>query len=135
MTLTQGVRALVRGELGCVCPDEVFETVEILKAAPRLDGLPGDYLIEIGNRLLLLVIHTTPWEEVSQHLQALLDKGRGMRDTKGLNRFRLVVVSAHTETARTSLLRRFAGLDGRDERLHLHVIAPSGLPQVDVDGD
>ncbi len=134
MTQPQGVRDFVRDELGCGCPEEVFEAVQVFEPPRHLDGLPGDYLMEIGHRLLILVVHTTPWETVLQHLPALVDSGRDMREAQGLNRFRLVVASADTKTARHRLSRRFAALAGGDARLHLHVIAPSGLPQVDVEG-
>ncbi len=47
--------------------------------------------------------------------------GRKERDSRGLNRFRLVIVPDDVSEEQ-SLMRRFKELNDKDERLHLHVI-------------
>jgi len=116
------VKHLVRSELGCACPDRVFERIDIREASSRFADLPGDYLIGVGNRLLLLVISSACWREVAARLEHLFRRGRELRDAQGFNRFRLVVAVAEVAAARAELAERFAALPDRDDRMHLHVI-------------
>lgn len=116
------VKHLVRFELGCACPDQVFERIDILEASSRFADLPGDYLIAVGNRLLLLVISSASCWEVAARLERLFMRGRELRDSEGFNRFRLVVAVAEVAAARAELAERFAALPDRDDRMHLHVI-------------
>lgn len=124
---SSAVRRFVRGTLGCSCPDEVFETIDVVKSPPWFEGLPGDYLLAIGNRLLVLVISTRRWEDVLQDLEELFLRGRELRDTEGFNRFRLVVATPDVEAARPVLMAQFDSLSHLDKRLHLHVILTGGL--------
>jgi len=116
------VKHLVRSELGCACPEQVFEHIEILSASARFAGLPGDYLIAVGNRLLLLVISSSSWREVLQQLERLCVRGRELRDALGFNRFRLVVGVPELTAARAALVEHFDAAVDHDERMHLHVI-------------
>ncbi len=126
------IKHFVRRELGCACPDQVFDSIDVLDAPPRFPGLPGDYLIAIGHRLLILVIGTRSWQEVAPCLEQLFSRGRDIRDAEGFGRFRLVVVTGDIEVARPALAKLFDALTETDDRVYLHVIAPEGLPALDA---
>lgn len=126
-TAFPGVKQLVRSELGCACPEAVFEHIDALETSRCFAGLPGDHLFAIGNRLLLLVISSSPWQEVLGQLESLFMRGRELRDREGLHRFRLVVAAPDTDAAQAALELCFRASPNRDDRMHLHVIAPQTL--------
>ena len=127
-TLDSDIRHLVRGELGCTCPDEVFDSVDVQHAPYHFHGLPGDCLIVIGERLLVLLIYSGHWQEVSDNLHSLWTRGRELRDSGGFNRLRIVVAAADKELAEAVLNKQFSALPSMDDRIHLHIIAPEALP-------
>lgn len=127
-TLFSVIKHFVRDELGCACPDEVFETMDVQHTPSRFGGLPGTCLIVIGNRLLVLLISTGQWQEVSRYLESLVSRGRELRDAEGFNRIRFVVATPDHEVAEALLTEQFGGLPSMDDRIHLHIIAPEGLP-------
>lgn len=127
-TLNLSIKHFVRGELGCACPDEVFETMDVQFPPSRFEGLPGDCLIVIGKRLLVLLISAGHWQDVSGNLEHLVSRGRELRDAEGFNRIRFVVATADHEVAEAVLMEQFAALPSLDDRIHLHIIAPEGLP-------
>jgi len=121
------LKHLVRSQLGCTCPEQVFERVEVLQSEACLAGLPGDCLLGIGNRLLLLVISSCGWQQVLLQLEPLSRRGRDLRDRHGYNRFRLVVGTAQVAAAEAALRERWRTLPDQDDRLHLHVIDRAAL--------
>ena len=121
------LKQLVRDRLGCTCPEAVFERVEVLQSDTCLAGLPGDCLLAIGNRLLLLVIGSCGWQQVLQQLEPLSRRGRELRDRHGYNRFRLVVGTGQVAAAEAALRERWRTLPDQDDRLHLHVIDRAAL--------
>ena len=127
-TLNSSIKHFVRSELGCACPDEVFETIDVQYSPRRFHGLPGDCLMVIGGRLLVLLIYTTHWQDVSRNLESLLNRGRALRDSEGFNRIRFVVAAADNELTEAVLMEQFSALPAKDDRTHLHIIAPEGLP-------
>ncbi len=133
------VKRLVRSELGCACPDHVFERIEFLPASFGFAGLPGDHLIAVGNRLLLLVVSSSTWQEVLDQLEGLCTSGRQLRDAQGFNRFRLVVAVPKVAVAWAALAGPFDAAVDHDDRMHLHVIcsevlAAHGLVSDDANG-
>jgi len=127
-TLFSSIKHFIRGELGCACPDEVFETMDVQHAPPRFEGLPGDCLIVVAKRLLVLLIATEHWQDVSCNLESLVSRGRELRDGGGFNRIRFVVATPDHEAAEAVLMEQFSALPLLDDRIHLHLIAPEGLP-------
>ena len=127
------IKYFVRSELGCACPDEVFAVTEVQPAPPCFEGLPGDRLIVIGRRLLVFLIDTGHWRDVSRHLASLVSRGRELRDAGGFNRIRFVVATPDKAAAETVLREQFGGLPLLDDRIHLHVISPEGLPALPPD--
>ena len=127
-TLFSSIKHFIRDGLGCACPDEVFETMDVQHAPSRFEGLPGDCLIVIGKRLLVLLIDAGHWQDVSRHLDGLVSRGRELRDAEGFNRIRFVVATRDNEAAEPVLMEQFGDLPSLDDRLHLHVIRPEELP-------
>jgi len=134
-TFFSNIKHFVRGELGCACPDEVFATMDVQRAPARFEGVPGDCLIVIARRLLILLINTGHWQDVSRHLESLVDRGRELRDAEGFNRIRFVVVTRDTATAEPVLMEQFGGLPSLDDRIHLHVIRPERVPVLSTEAD
>jgi hypothetical protein len=111
------IAAFVKGALGCACPEEVFDRIEVLRHA-EAGGFPLEARMVIGGRLLVYIARA-PEEAV---LRGLAIAGRRDRDAHGLNRFRLVVVSDGFDSRGGALAEEFASALGGDEKAHLHVI-------------
>jgi len=126
--VNSSIKHFVRHDLGCGCPDEVFETIDVQYAPSGFAGLPGDCLIVIGTRLLVLLIVTVHWPEVSRNLESLVNRGRELRDGGGFNRFRIVLATPEPTAAQAALMEQFGDLPSLDDRVHLHIIAADGLP-------
>ncbi len=87
--------------LGCGCPSEVFRQV---RTRPEFCP-PFEAAAVVGGRLLVAVSRNASPE--------LLEHGRLIRDTEGLNRFRLLVLGP-----RPAALPSW--LDGLPDRIHCH---------------
>lgn len=120
------IEQFVRGVLGCGCPAAVFRSVTLEDNPPDFADLAPARLIRIGGRLLVLLLETRGQDALALPLEQLFVRGRQLRDAEGCNRFRLVV--AAPAAVHQSLADRFSGLDGLDERLHLHVVTSGQLP-------
>jgi hypothetical protein len=120
------IKRLVREDLGCTCPAEVFERIEEDQVA--LPGLaePGRR-IAIGGRLLVYLIAAEDAGQALASFPAWVSAGRAERDAASMNRLRLVVVTARPETLAPALHAEFEALPDRDERIHLHVLAPAAI--------
>jgi len=128
--LRQQIEPFLRNELGCRCPDEVLLDIRVVDKPSAFAGLPVDYALEIGGRLLVVVCLPGPCSEISGQLEALVHQGRQARDQGGLNRFRLVVPALDQGVAAQELQNRCSALTGGDGRTHLHVVAPAALPSI-----
>lgn len=112
----------VRNTLGCDCPEEVSRTIACAPAVYLREGVVLDCAVTIGNRLLVYVFSPTNPADIQQHLAFLVSTGKRERDTRGLNRFRLVMVTDNGEDP--ALLESiFDTLKGNDEKVHLHLIS------------
>jgi hypothetical protein len=128
-TLTDAVKRFVRDELGCTCPASVFETVDIVRSPAWFSGLPADYLLAIGNRLLVLVVRAGTGEDPQSSIEQLLLRGRALRERGGYNRFRLVIETPASATPRP-LPPSCRALLSSDARLHVHYVPAGGLPRL-----
>ncbi len=124
------IEKFVRETLGCTCPSEVFEFIELERNPVRFGNLQQGYLLSIGKKLLIYVIEVKDLALLKVKLKQIFRWGCKRRDAEGFNRFRLVVTTAEIEPTRQMLLQQFDALIDTDERLHLHVITPDQLPEV-----
>ncbi len=128
---TRTVHILVRDILGCGCPDDVFENIQV--GRPRLfkdwKG-PVSLQILVGWRLLVSLVDAGTLNHITEDCQALLEEGRMFRDKRGLNRFRLVLVG-HVES---HVVHQLEDLAARvDEKVHVHVVPLEAMPNVNRD--
>lgn len=119
------IKYFVREQLGCACPDDVFENITVTEQSDIFSSANTVY--EIGGRLFVAVIVPADWNEISIQLGKLFVDGKQFRDQHGYNRFRLVIVTDDDE-ADKDLQRIFNDLPGIDDKMHLHVIKPGRLP-------
>jgi hypothetical protein len=127
------LRRFIRGVLGCGCPDEVLRHIRVAAAPPGLDDLPLHRTVNVGGRLLVVVVREPDPGELAERLDELIPRLVGLRDAEGFNRVRLVVTAAHAGGTETVLTEAFAAVAGSDDRVHLHVITPARLPPLTVD--
>jgi hypothetical protein len=120
------IREFVRKQLGCSCPDEVFNHIRVTRQPDIFANLPVDYLLEIGNRLLIAV-SSRKIESISGSLHQIIDTARQYRDSRRFNRFRMVVASSDSE-AISALQSDFESLVDKDNKLHLHGVDAALLP-------
>ena len=133
----RSIRDFVRTELGCACPPEAFQQVEVGPAPAALAGPGRRHLVAIGGRLLLLVVEVESLQHVASEVAALLEGGRSLREAHGYNRFRLVLAVPGVETD----ARRQPGdnepdkafeVDLPDDRTYLHIVPSERLPDLEA---
>jgi hypothetical protein len=126
------LQGFIRDTLGCGCPDAVLRRIEPLVEPDSLAGVPVLLALDVGGRLLVALVEDSALADDAGALHDALEAGRRLRDVRGMNRFRLVVVSdavEGVESRRRSLATRARF---HDERVHLHVIGPRDLPEIDM---
>ena len=125
------IKSFVQKDLGCGCPDEVFSTIQIEKDPDALNGLPIDYIITIGNRLLIgICLCENPDTGFIKDIKQSLAAGKQLRDKNDFNRFRLVVVSDVNESILEKVWKEYEKFGGLDDRVHLHLLRPSMIPAI-----
>jgi hypothetical protein len=122
------IKHFIQHALGCSCPEEVFQSIDVRSNLRLSSFITLDSAIIIGNRLLVSIAEGGSAGCIEEHLPALVAAGRKERDEKGLNRFRLVLVFDDPEKVRPGVERQFEELRGSDEKVHLHVISRKDFP-------
>jgi hypothetical protein len=122
------VKRFVRSELGCSCPDEVFNNIHLIQHATAFAAAHKVY--DIGGRLLVVMCLPDESREIEKQFGQLVDSGRKYRDEHGYNRLRFVVVTDDNKLAEI-LHGFFNSLSSVDAKMHLHVIEPQSLPADD----
>jgi hypothetical protein len=114
------IKTFVRDTLKCGCPDNVFNDVRIgLPSLYNTHSVKGGLEILIGGRLLVAVVPYKSVRNPDTDIPLMLKKGRNVRDDKGFNRFRLVLVGV-TDTAKRKELQGMTTM--LEERLHIHLL-------------
>jgi hypothetical protein len=119
------VKEFVQNVLGCTCPDKVFEQIEdriVISASS-----PHTRVITIGGRLLIYVWEAEDPIDLQQDLVAMLKTGRRERDDRGLNRFRAVLGVENPQNVASQVEQYFSLFEGRDDRMHVHVVPLQNL--------
>ena len=128
MVPPERIKLFVQNILGCGCPEEVFRSIDVRERVALNRFIVLDHAIIIGNRLLVYVAKAGSDGCIEEHLPILVGMGKNERDAKGLNRFRLVLVSDTPDEVRETAERQFKKLRGNDEKVHLHVISKIEMP-------
>jgi hypothetical protein len=116
------IKRFVQEALGCRCPEEVFRSIDCKRDVELGGGMILNSIITIGNRLLVYVVYDNQ-DFVEKHLAFLVSVGKKERDSRGLNRFRLVIVMDGFPGNDYAIKRTFSELREKDENIHLHVIS------------
>jgi hypothetical protein len=95
------IRGFVQDELGCGCPEQVFEQIRILKGDATPDQT--DMSLVIGERLLVSFARIEEIRPVEEKVPGLIQSGVIYRDAVKLNRLRLVIQGTATETEKRLL--------------------------------
>ncbi|MGD2053082.1 MAG: hypothetical protein PVG45_03160 [Gammaproteobacteria bacterium] len=119
------VKRFVRSELGCSCPDEVFDNIHLLQHAAAFAN--ADKVYDIGGRLLVALYLPEEWREIENQLEQLVESGRKYRDQHGYNRLRFVIATDDNKPAEI-LYGVFNSLSNVDAKVHLHVVKLQSLP-------
>jgi hypothetical protein len=123
---TAAIERLVRQDLGCTCPPQVFERIEA--GSIQLPGLSiASRRLAIGGRLLVYVLEPDDVGQALAQLPLWVAAGRADRDAAGMNRFRLVTITPDPASMDAAIRPRFDALPDRDERTHLHVLSKAAV--------
>jgi hypothetical protein len=111
------IRKLAQEDLGCGCPEHVYEQIRILRG----EASPGktDVSIVVGERLLILFGEYESLEPFDFEMPRLILSGVTYRDSMGLNRFRLILSENVTSEHRALIAEEIAKYD---DRVHVHYI-------------
>jgi len=83
------LRSLTQDELGCGCPEHVFEQVRVLRG----EASPGktNLAVVVGERLLIVFADYESIDPFEREMPRLILAGVTYRDSMGLKKFRLVM--------------------------------------------
>lgn len=74
------IESFVRETLGCNCPAEVFEKIDVVKEIPLFQELPYHSLIKIGGKLCLLMVTIDDALNLKDELHSYFHRGSYYRD-------------------------------------------------------
>jgi hypothetical protein len=123
MQMYPEIKRFIQETLGCSCPEEVFNKIDYQK---ECDGISGRK-INVGDRLLIYIISIDRKSNIQGVITSALEQGVEERDKKGLNRFRLVLVSSRPDELRSSAEHAFDSSGHTDEKTHLHIVSESDV--------
>lgn len=116
------VKEFVQHVLGCTCPEEVFYNIEFERCMRIPPCRSPITRIAVGGRLLVYILEADQADFVRHDLPVVLREGRRERNTKGFNRLRTVVATKDKGLIQSVAEEVFAGHEGLDEKIHLHII-------------
>lgn len=117
---TSSVRAFVRDVLKCGCPESVFDDVRVgLPTLYDTHDATGGLEILVGKRLLIAIVPFECVRNPENDIPSMLERGRCVRDEKGFNRYRLVLVGVHDAKRHAEFQAMTSTLD---DRLHIHLV-------------
>jgi hypothetical protein len=128
MPSAEQIKHFIQNILGCSCPEDVFRTIDVRRNVRLNNFAVLDSAIIIGNRLLVYIAEAGTAGCTEEHLPVLVEAGKKERDEKGLNRFRLVLVTNEPEGVQLAAKKQFEELRGSDDKVHLHVINRKTMP-------
>ena len=128
MLSPEHIKHFVQNTLGCGCPEDVFGSIELSSNVRLSSFITLDHAIVIGNKLLIYIAEAGSAGCIEEHLPVLVAAGTKERDEKGLNRFRLVLISDRPADVQQAAGKLFEELRGNDGKVHLHVIDKRSIP-------
>jgi len=116
------IKYFVQNTLGCTCPDTIFDRQEIEKGI-TISGVENCLKLCIGEKLLIYLITIETINNLSKSITSILSEGRKERDSRHLNRFRLVLVANDVEAISDDAHMVFDSIDDLDDKVHLHILS------------
>ena len=107
---------LIQDMLGCGCPLEVFEHIQM--ELIRVNDICMLQLI-LGNKLLVWIMDRLKMDRAKDSASKILEQGRNERDSRQLNRFRLVLVGEVSEPEAEELQKL---PETKPDKVHLHIL-------------
>ena len=107
---------LIQDMLGCGCPMEVFEHIQM--ELIRVNDICMLQLI-LGNKLLVWIMDRLKMDRAKDSASKILEQGRNERDSRQLNRFRLVLVGEVPEPEAEELQKL---PETKPDKVHLHIL-------------
>jgi hypothetical protein len=120
--LKNTIKKFVKETLGCSCPDEVFEHIELERDINLDNDILINAKINIGSRLLVYIMEVNEDGFLKNNLQAAVSFGKEERDRRGFNRFRLVLTGEKIDEFEQAAYTIFNDLAVKDEKMHMHVV-------------
>lgn len=117
------IKHFVQEILGCSCPEEVFNEIICQKGNHGI----WEQKVTVGGRLLIYIITMDRKSDIQGVINAALKEGVAEREEKGLNRFRLVLVTAGPHELYSPAECAFERSEYTDEKAHLHVVRESDV--------
>ena len=121
-----GIRNFVRQDLGCGCPEEVFDDIDLSLTEAR-QNRPAMKKLLIGKRLLICILPCNDPAGLPQLLPELVRELRQERDSMGYNRVRIVIAAIEPILLQPGADLLFQTLADVDERTHLHILPADHL--------
>lgn len=120
------LKGFVQNTLGCGCPEEVFEKIEV--GRHLVESHPGELTrIVVGDTLLIYVARPDPGNNFADRVDLVGLVGKTDRDANKYNRFRLVVAFAEGFMQKDHVSERFSKAFATDEKMHLHFVSEKFL--------
>ena len=119
MPTNESIEQFVKQVLGCSCPDEVFEHIDYRETVGDANALKA---ITVGNRLLVYLVDLDRASSAEHLVAAVLHDGVAERNSRGLNRFRLVLITADPVEKRHTAQASFEASPLCDDKTHLHLV-------------
>ena len=116
------IKSFIRSDLGCDCPDEVFDLIKYEHNCKLWHDLIIDHVLVIGDRLLVYIFFVDETKGVKSNFKKILGYGVKWRDDYGLNRFRLVIVTEKIKTIERMVQPLFEKMTAGDGKVHLHIL-------------
>jgi len=115
------LKVFVKNTLGCGCPEEVFEKIDVSEL------LTEEYdkeitRIVVGDTLLIYIIGSELSENYVGSVESIALAGKNDRDANNYNRFRLVVSGFEDEVQQEKLSDSFLKSFDVDEKMHIHFV-------------
>ena len=128
-TRPKQIKSFVKDTLGCTCPDSVFDQQEF-DSGIAIGNIDNCEKLCVGKRLLIYLINTESVNDLSSSITSLVSEGRKERDSRSLNRFRLVLGANDVDAVSKQAKMIFDSIKDLDDRVHLHVVSKEEIDKL-----
>ena len=123
------MKRFVKNTLGCTCPDSVFEHQEF-DSGISISNIKNCKKLCAGERLLIYLIDIESIPNLPLSITSIIAEGRKERDSRGLNRFRLVLGANDIDAVRKEANKIFQSINDLDDKVHLHVVSQQEIDKL-----